>query len=120
MKYNLRHKIKEIVLGNNSKATLETPKLVGSATKSIRSCRGHHRPRSQTDALAVMSVWTSMVSRLAGVRRSRIWLLIHIDQGLWVENWPRITVSSHNLPTRIYEYSPQARTSRSLCPQTVS
>ena len=58
MKYNLKHKIKEIVLGNYSKATLETqtPKLVDSATKSIRSCRGRHRPRSQTDALAVTSL----------------------------------------------------------------
>jgi hypothetical protein len=33
-------------------ATLETQKLVGSATKSMRGWRGNHRPRPQTDASA--------------------------------------------------------------------
>ena len=59
MKYNLRHKIKEIVLGT-SEITANAEHL----TKSMRGCREleHHRPRPQSDALAVMSVWTSMVS----------------------------------------------------------
>jgi hypothetical protein len=59
MKYNLRHNIKEIVLG-----TSEITANAGHLTKSMRGRREleHHRLRPQSDALALMSVWTSMVS----------------------------------------------------------
>ena len=83
MKYNLRHKIKEIVLGT-SEITANAEHL----TKSMRGCREleHHRPRPQSDALAVMSVWTSMVSVGWGIRGSRIWLQIHMEWVVGVQN----------------------------------
>jgi len=51
--------MKEIVLGNNSKAT--TSKLIGSATKSIRSCRGHHRPEPESLGHCIHKLYPSQV-----------------------------------------------------------